>query len=142
MCCGLVGAFTTAATLLAAGVTRQDKVAHYLYNCPEYLESMFGLYKAGLAPVNTNYRYAADELVYLWDNADVVAVVFHGAFVDQAVTGFAMLDAVIWRDWELLGDALLHAKPVEHTHRAGQQRLPNMKAWMRILVSQRHPAAK
>ncbi len=41
---------------------------------------MFGIWKAGLAPVNTNYRYADDELVYLWDNADAVAVVFHGAF--------------------------------------------------------------
>ena len=28
--------------------------------------------------MNTNYRYSADELVYLWDNADAVAVVFHG----------------------------------------------------------------
>jgi acyl-CoA synthetase (AMP-forming)/AMP-acid ligase II len=33
--------------------------------------------------VNTNYRYADDELVYVWDNADVVAVVFHGAFADH-----------------------------------------------------------
>src|SRR5699024_6745755 len=65
-----------ARTLLDAGVVEQDKVAHYLYNCPEYLESMFGIWKAGLAPVNTNYRYADDELVYLWDNADAVAVVF------------------------------------------------------------------
>jgi fatty-acyl-CoA synthase len=67
-------------TLLQAGVAEQDKVAHYLYNCPEYLESMFGIWKAGCAPVNTNYRYADDELVYLWDNADAVAVVFHGSF--------------------------------------------------------------
>jgi len=67
--------------LLGAGVAEQDKVAQYLYNCPEYLESMFGIWKAGLAPVNTNYRYADDELVYLWDNADAVAVVFHGSFV-------------------------------------------------------------
>ena len=36
--------------------------------------------KAGLVPVNTNYRYQGDELVYLWDDADVVAVVFHGSF--------------------------------------------------------------
>ena len=43
---------------------------------------MFGVFKAGLAPVNTNYRYGDDELVYLWDNADVVAVVFHGTFAD------------------------------------------------------------
>ncbi len=69
-------------TLVAAGVDEQDKVAQYLYNGPEYLESMFGIWKAGLAPVNTNYRYADEELAYLWDNADVVAVVFHGSFVE------------------------------------------------------------
>jgi acyl-CoA synthetase (AMP-forming)/AMP-acid ligase II len=72
-----------AATLLAAGVVEQDKVAQYLYNAPEYLESAFAAFKAGLAIVNTNFRYTADELIYLWDNADVVAVVFHGAFTDR-----------------------------------------------------------
>ncbi len=72
-----------AATLLAAGVVEQDKVAHYLYNCPEYLESSYGAFKAGLAIANTNYRYAADELVYLWTNADAVAVIFHGTFAAQ-----------------------------------------------------------
>ena len=72
-----------AAALLDAGAQRQDKVAQYLYNCPEYLESMFGLFKAALVPVNTNYRYADDELVYLWDNADAVAVVFHATFADR-----------------------------------------------------------
>jgi 3-oxocholest-4-en-26-oate---CoA ligase len=72
-----------ARALLDAGVAEQDKVAQYLHNCPEYLESMFATFKAGLAPVNTNYRYLDDELVYLWDNADCVAVVFHGAFTDR-----------------------------------------------------------
>ena len=66
-----------------AGVAEQDKVAHYLYNCPEYLESSYGAFKAGLAIANTNYRYAADELVYLWNNADAVAVIFHGTFTEQ-----------------------------------------------------------
>lgn len=69
--------------LLDLGSQEQDKVAQYLYNCPEYLESMFGAYKAGMVPVNTNYRYQDDELAYLWDNADVVAVVFHGIFTDR-----------------------------------------------------------
>jgi len=72
-----------AAWLLGLGVAEQDKVAQYLYNCPEYLESMFAAYKAGLVPVNTNYRYADDELLYLWDNADAVAVVFHGTFAPR-----------------------------------------------------------
>ncbi len=71
-----------AATLLSGGARKQDKVVQYLYNCPEYLESVFACFKAGLVPVNTNYRYTADELIYLWTNADAVAVVFHGAFTD------------------------------------------------------------
>jgi acyl-CoA synthetase (AMP-forming)/AMP-acid ligase II len=41
------------------------------------------MFKAGLVPVNTNYRYSHDELVYLWTNADAVAVVFHGTFADR-----------------------------------------------------------
>ena len=72
-----------AAALLATGVAHQDKVAQYLYNAPEYMESQFAIFKAGLVPVNTNYRYVDDELVYLWDNADAVAVVFHGAFAER-----------------------------------------------------------
>src|SRR5207247_5657838 len=39
-----------------------------------------GALKAGLVPINTNYRYGADELSYLWDNADAVAVVFDAMF--------------------------------------------------------------
>jgi len=70
-------------TLLHAGAQRQDKVAHYLYNCPEYLESMFGMFKAALVPVNTNYRYTDDELAHLWDNSDAVAVIFHGSFTQR-----------------------------------------------------------
>jgi 3-oxocholest-4-en-26-oate---CoA ligase len=90
-----------AASLLARGATRQDKVAQYLYNCPEYLESVFAAFKAGLVPVNTNYRYADDELVYLWDNADAVAVVFHGCFVERVERIRARLPKVatwLWVD--------------------------------------------
>jgi fatty-acyl-CoA synthase len=69
-------------TFLEAGAVEQDKVAIYLVNCPAYMETMYASFKAGLVPVNTNYRYADDELVYLWDNADAVAVVFHGTFTE------------------------------------------------------------
>ena len=66
--------------LLDAGLERQQAVAQYLYNCNEYMESMYAAFKASFVPVNTNYRYTADELLYLWDNADAGAVVFHGSF--------------------------------------------------------------
>ena len=70
--------------LLDQGVTRQDKVALYLTNCPEYLEATFAAFKISLVPINTNYRYADAELAYLWENADAVAVVFHGSFTERA----------------------------------------------------------
>jgi acyl-CoA synthetase (AMP-forming)/AMP-acid ligase II len=72
--------------LLDLGLGRQSKVAAYLYNGPEYLETYYAAFKAGFAPVNANYRYVADELIYLFDNADAEAVVFGASFaatVDQ-----------------------------------------------------------
>ena len=36
-----------AAALSGLGVGPSGKVALYLYNCPEYLESMFGIFKSG-----------------------------------------------------------------------------------------------
>jgi acyl-CoA synthetase (AMP-forming)/AMP-acid ligase II len=73
-----------AAALLDAGLGHQAKVAQYLYNGPEYLESLFAAFKVAMVPVNTNYRYTEAELTFLWDNADVEAVVFHGSFAPQA----------------------------------------------------------
>ncbi|MEO8693128.1 MAG: AMP-binding protein [Acidimicrobiales bacterium] len=72
-----------ARTLLDHGLGEQHKVAQYLYNGVEYLESMFAAFKAGLVPVNTNYRYGEDELLYLFDNSDAAAVVFHSTFVER-----------------------------------------------------------
>jgi 3-oxocholest-4-en-26-oate---CoA ligase len=77
------GADGIARYLVDLGVERQDKVAVYLYNSPEYLETCYAAIKVGLVPVNTNYRYGDDELSYLWTNADAVAVVFHGSFTDR-----------------------------------------------------------
>jgi acyl-CoA synthetase (AMP-forming)/AMP-acid ligase II len=71
-----------AQAMLDAGVAKQDKSAQYLYNSPPYLESVFASFKAGLVPVNTNYRYADNELLYLWDNSDAAVVTFHGTFVE------------------------------------------------------------
>ncbi len=72
-----------ARTFLDLGVHPQDKMALYLHNCSEYLEASFAAFKVGLVPVNTNYRYADNELVYLWSNADAVVVVFHGLFAER-----------------------------------------------------------
>ena len=69
--------------LFGAGLAHQSRVAQYLMNSMEYLESLFGTYKAAMVPVNTNYRYVADELAYLWLDAGVEAVMFHGSFTES-----------------------------------------------------------
>jgi len=90
-----------AAHLLGAGLGHQAKVAQYLPNRPEYLESLFACFKAGLVPVNTNYRYGDDELAYLWDNADVEAVVLDRAFLPRAAAVRPRVPGV--RCWLVVG---------------------------------------
>jgi fatty-acyl-CoA synthase len=72
-----------ASACLNAGLAHQAKVALYLYNCPEFLAAYLGACKAGLVPVNTNYRYGPNELHYLFDNADAETVIFHAVFAPQ-----------------------------------------------------------
>ncbi len=91
-----------ATALLGAGLGHQSKVAQYLYNCNQYLESVFAAAKAGMVPVNTNYRYEDDELLYLWQNADVEAVVFHGAFTGHVERLRERLPQV--KMWLFVGD--------------------------------------
>ena len=62
---------------------RGSKVAMYLYNAPEYLETTFAAFKLRAVPVNVNYRYLADELHYLLDNADAEVLVYHGALGER-----------------------------------------------------------
>lgn len=92
-----------AAALLGAGLHQGDTVAIDLYNGPEYLQAVFGAFKAGLVPVNTNYRYGADELRYLWDDADAAAVVFHGSLTETVASVRANLPRV--RAWLHVDDA-------------------------------------
>jgi fatty-acyl-CoA synthase len=65
---------------LANWESGQAHVALYLYNGNEYLEGMLGAYKARAVPVNVNYRYVDDELVYLLNDSKARALVYHAAF--------------------------------------------------------------
>ena len=78
-----VRADALAAHFIARGVGQQGKVAAFLYNGVEYLETYFAAFKGGFAPVNTNYRYGPEELFYLFDNADAEAIVFHASFSEM-----------------------------------------------------------
>jgi fatty-acyl-CoA synthase len=69
-----------ARAMIAQGAVPGDKVAFYLRNGPAYAETMSACFKARLTHVNVNYRYTPDEVLYIIDNSDAVAVVFDAVF--------------------------------------------------------------
>ncbi len=62
------------------GVRPGQHVGIYSYNRAEWAEAMIGCYKARAVPINVNYRYVVEELRYLFDNADLVALFFEAEF--------------------------------------------------------------
>ena len=80
---------------------RGDHVGIYSHNRSEFLEAMLGCWKIGAVAVNVNYRYVADELRYLVDDADLVAMVAERTFVpllDELVPEFPDLSAHVLLD--------------------------------------------
>ena len=63
-----------------AGLEPGAKVAVYGWNRVEWVEAFYAAFKARLIPINVNYRYVADELRYVLENADCEAVVFERSF--------------------------------------------------------------
>jgi fatty-acyl-CoA synthase len=72
-----------AAAFAAAGLRPGAKVAQYLYNSAAYLESFAAALKVRAVPVNVNYRYLDDELLYLLDNSEAEVLLFHSSLGDR-----------------------------------------------------------
>ncbi len=61
--------------LIAAGLRKGDKVAIMAPNVPQYPVVHFGAAKSGCVLVHLSVRYAADELAYVLDKAEVELLV-------------------------------------------------------------------
>jgi 3-oxocholest-4-en-26-oate---CoA ligase len=62
--------------LLDQGVQPGQHIGLYLQNSFEYLEGTLAAYKVRAVPINVNYRYVAEELRYLFNDADLVGVIY------------------------------------------------------------------
>ncbi|GGT89772.1 acyl-CoA synthetase [Streptomyces violascens] len=69
--------------LIDAGLRPGEHLGLHLYNGVEYLQTVLAALKARLVPVNVNYRYVKEELVYLYRDADLAALVFDAEFTDR-----------------------------------------------------------
>jgi fatty-acyl-CoA synthase len=75
----------------------QAHVALYLYNGNEYLESMLGAFKARAVPINVNYRYVEEELLYLFRDSKARALIYHASFAPVLARIRASLpDVALW----------------------------------------------
>ncbi|SDK18150.1 acyl-CoA synthetase [Streptomyces indicus] len=110
--------------LIASGLKPGEHLGLHLYNGIEYVQTMLAALKARLVPVNVNYRYVEEELVYLYRDADLAALVFDAEFtervaaalpkteklrhlvrVGQAPAGAPALDLVEFTDAEASGSS-------------------------------------
>ena len=69
-----------ASALSNAGLKANSKAGLYLNNSNEYLIGQNAIFKIGGVPINVNYRYVAEELIYLLDNSDSEAVFYHACY--------------------------------------------------------------
>lgn len=69
--------------LLAQGVEPGQHVGLHLYNGIEYVAGLLAALKIRAVPINVNYRYVEAELLYLYNDADLVALIYDEEFEDR-----------------------------------------------------------
>ena len=69
--------------LIERGVKKGDKIGILMMNCLEWLPIYFGILKTGALAVPMNFRYAADEIKYCADLADVSILIFGPEFIGR-----------------------------------------------------------
>jgi acyl-CoA synthetase (AMP-forming)/AMP-acid ligase II len=76
------------------GIGKGDHIGCHMMNGTEYLETMIALFKIRAVPVNVNFRYVEDELLYLYKDADLKGVVYDTEFADRVASVLPRVDAV------------------------------------------------
>jgi acyl-CoA synthetase (AMP-forming)/AMP-acid ligase II len=75
--------------LEAVGIGPGDHVGVQITNGPEYVETVLACLKIRAVPINVNYRYVEEELAYLYNDADLVAVVTDVVYLDRVTAVLA-----------------------------------------------------
>jgi acyl-CoA synthetase (AMP-forming)/AMP-acid ligase II len=89
-------------TLADMGVQAGDHVGILATNCIEWAEAAFAAYKLRASVVNINFRYVEEELRYIFQNSDVVALFYmreYGPLVAAAKDAQPKLEHFVRIEW-------------------------------------------
>ncbi|WP_121251256.1 acyl-CoA synthetase [Nocardioides ferulae] len=78
--------------LAGQGIGHGDHVAIYAKNSIEHVVAVLAVVKLRAVSINVNYRYVESELNYLFDNADVVAVLHERTYAPMVAACFPQHD--------------------------------------------------
>ena len=120
--------------LAAHGVTTGTRVAQMLFNCPQYLQAVYAVFKQRAVPVNVNYRYLASEIAHVLNDSDAEVLVYHGSLAERVAAAAARSPQVrllvqvddgspLLADAVWFHDLIASNEPAERVVRSGNDRL-------------------
>jgi acyl-CoA synthetase (AMP-forming)/AMP-acid ligase II len=79
------------------GVEPGQHIGLYLQNCFEYIEGTLAAYKVRAVPINVNFRYVTTELRHLFNDAEMVGVIYQPEFEDRVAEVAGDVPTLGWR---------------------------------------------
>ena len=73
-----------AAGLVELGIRKQDRIALFLDNCPEFVISYYAILKAGAVVVPINYMFKIEETKFILQDSQAVCLITSRAYLDMA----------------------------------------------------------
>ena len=72
-----------AAGLINLGINKQQKIAIFLDNCPEFIISYYAIFKAGAVAVPINYMFKIEEAKFILQDSEAVCIITSRGYVDM-----------------------------------------------------------
>ncbi|KAA0022916.1 acyl-CoA synthetase [Antrihabitans cavernicola] len=77
-----------------AGFGFDAHVGIHMHNSIETMVAVLAAFKIRAVPVTVNYRYTVDELIYVYENSDLDALVYHRSYGEQVVGAVASVPRI------------------------------------------------
>lgn len=99
------------------GIKQDDRVGVQMLNCTELVESFFAIFKIGAVVVPINPSLRTSELAYIYENAEISALICHISFIDNvnlASGNASKLKHIIVTGGSAPKDELVYNEIMEH----------------------------